>query len=149
MNHYQLIAHGQTSGWNPSANEVNGKTSTGCSRWKSLHRQVTSMSSRRSCRTLSSTRPAPGRTDSLQLGGSVTAVRVSLRTETLFVDVLEHRAGSGVALSFRTRRGRSDLTGGGENHVALTQLETPSGYRAMLDGLRLAGGIDSKCGGRR
>ncbi|WP_248324032.1 MULTISPECIES: hypothetical protein [unclassified Caballeronia] len=25
MNHYQLIAHGQTSGWNPSANEVNGK----------------------------------------------------------------------------------------------------------------------------
>jgi hypothetical protein len=77
------------------------------------------------------------------------AVRVSLRTETLFVDVLERRGGSGVALSFRTRRGRSDLTGGGENHVALTQLETPAGYRAMLDGLRLAGGIDLKCGGRR
>jgi hypothetical protein len=70
------------------------------------------------------------------------AVRVSLRTETIFVDVLERRCGSGVALSFRTRRGRSDLTGGGENHVALTQLETPTGYRAMLDGLRLAGGID-------
>ncbi|MDR5754934.1 MULTISPECIES: hypothetical protein [unclassified Caballeronia] len=77
------------------------------------------------------------------------AVRVSLRTETLFVDVLERRGGSGVALSFRTRRGRSDLTGGGENHVALAQLETPAGYRAMLDGLRLAGGIDLKCGGRR
>ncbi|SAL00924.1 hypothetical protein AWB77_06231 [Caballeronia fortuita] len=77
------------------------------------------------------------------------AVRVSLRTETLFVDVLERGGGSGVALSFRTRRGRSDQTGGGENHVALTQLETRSGYRAMLDGLRLAGGIDPKCGGRR
>ncbi|WP_097191175.1 hypothetical protein [Caballeronia arationis] len=77
------------------------------------------------------------------------AVRVSLRTETLFVDVLERRGGSGVALSFRTRRGRSDLAGGGENHVALAQLETPAGYRAMLDGLRLAGGIDLKCGGRR
>ena len=77
------------------------------------------------------------------------AVRVSLRTETLFVDVLERRGGSGVALSFRTRRGRSDLTGGGENHVALTQLEMATGYRAMLDGLRLAGGIDLKCGGRR
>src|SRR6478672_4200130 len=57
------------------------------------------------------------------------AVRVSLRTETLFVDVLERRGDSGVALSFRTRRGRSDLTGGGENHVALTQLETLAGYR--------------------
>jgi hypothetical protein len=77
------------------------------------------------------------------------AVRVSLRTETLFVDVLERRGGSGVALCFRTRRGRSDLTGGGENHVALTQLATPAGYRAMLEGLRLAGGIDLKCGGRR
>jgi hypothetical protein len=72
------------------------------------------------------------------------AVRVSLRTETIFVDVLERRCGSGVALSFRTRRGSSDLTGGGENHVALTQLETPKGYRAMLDALRLAGGIDLK-----
>ncbi|KMZ13828.1 hypothetical protein BHUM_02018 [Candidatus Burkholderia humilis] len=78
-----------------------------------------------------------------------TSVRVSLRTETLFVDVVEPRCGSGVALSFRTRRGREDLTGGGENHVSLQQLETKGGYRAMLEGLRLAGGIDLKCGGRR
>jgi hypothetical protein len=76
------------------------------------------------------------------------AVRVSLRTETLFVDVVEPRCGSGVALSFRTRRGRADFTGGGENHVALTQLETKAGYMSMLEGLRLAGGIDLKCGGR-
>lgn len=77
------------------------------------------------------------------------AVRVSLRTDTLFVDVLEKRCGSGVAFSFRTRRGRSDLTGGGENHVSLEQLETKAGYQAMLDGLRLAGGIDLKVGGRQ
>ncbi|KXV16522.1 hypothetical protein CR51_00940 [Caballeronia megalochromosomata] len=76
------------------------------------------------------------------------AVRVSLRTETVFVDVIEPRCGSGVALSFRTRRGRTDLTGGGENHVSLKQLETKGGYQAMLEGLRLAGGIDLKCGGR-
>lgn len=77
------------------------------------------------------------------------AVRVSLRTETLFVDVVERRCGSGVALCFRTRRGRFDLTGGGENHVSLQQLESRGGYQAMLEGLRLAGGIDLKCGGRR
>jgi hypothetical protein len=77
------------------------------------------------------------------------AVRVSLRTETLFVDVVEQHCGSGVALSFRTRRGRTDRTGGGENHVSLKQLETKGGYQSMLDGLRLAGGIDLKCGGRR
>ncbi|MDR5798757.1 hypothetical protein [Caballeronia sp. LZ001] len=76
-------------------------------------------------------------------------MRVSLRTETFFVDVIERRCGSGVALSFRTRRGRSDLTGGGENHVSLQQLETTDGYLAMLDGLRLAGGIDLTCGGRQ
>ncbi|WP_321794796.1 hypothetical protein [Caballeronia sp. J97] len=76
-------------------------------------------------------------------------VRVSLRTETLFVDVAERHCGTGVALSFRTRRGRFDLTGGGENYVSLKQLETPGGYQAMLEGLRLAGGIDLKCGVRR
>jgi hypothetical protein len=75
-------------------------------------------------------------------------VRVSLRTETLFVDVLEKRRGAGVAFSFRTRRGCSDLTGGGENHVSLEQLESQAGYQAMLGGLRLAGGIDLKIGGR-
>ena len=82
-------------------------------------------------------------------GRGNSTVRVSLRTETLFVDVLERRCGSGVAFSFRTRRGRSDLTGGGENHVSLEQLETKAGYQAMLDGLRLAGGIDLKVGGRQ
>ncbi|SDR62867.1 hypothetical protein [Paraburkholderia tuberum] len=75
--------------------------------------------------------------------------RVSLRTETLFVDVLDRPCQKPVALSFRTRRGCSDLTGGGENHVPLEQIETTIGYESFLDGLRLAGGIDTSSGGRR
>ncbi|MGF6265397.1 hypothetical protein OKW49_006390 [Paraburkholderia youngii] len=75
--------------------------------------------------------------------------RVSLRTETLFVDVLDRPCQKPVALSFRTRRGRSDLTGGGENYVPLEQIETTRGYQSFLDGLRLAGGIDTSSGGRR
>lgn len=74
--------------------------------------------------------------------------RISLRTETLFVDVLDKPCRQGVALSFRTRRGRSDLTGGGENYVPLEQVESSAGYKAMLDGLRLAGGITLTSGGR-
>jgi hypothetical protein len=69
--------------------------------------------------------------------------RVSLRTGTLFVDVLDKPCRQGVALSFRTRRGRWDLTGGGENHVSLEQLETYAGYQSFLEGLRLASGINS------
>lgn len=68
--------------------------------------------------------------------------RVSLRTGTLFVDVLDKPCRHGVALSFRTRRGQSDLTGGGENHVSLEQLETYAGYQSFLQGLRLASGIN-------
>jgi hypothetical protein len=68
--------------------------------------------------------------------------RVSLRTETLFVDVLDRPCQTRVALSFRTRRGRSDLTGGGENYVPIEQIESTHGYQSFLDGLRLAGGIN-------
>jgi hypothetical protein len=60
----------------------------------------------------------------------------------LFVDVLDEPYRQGVALSFRTRRGKPDLTGGGENHVSLEQLETYAGYQSFLDGLRLASGIN-------
>ncbi|WP_345817767.1 hypothetical protein AAGS40_29570 (plasmid) [Paraburkholderia sp. PREW-6R] len=74
--------------------------------------------------------------------------RVSLRTETLIVDLLDRPCQKPVALSFRTRRGRSVLTGGGENYVPLEQIETACGYHSFLDGLRLAGGIDTSSGGR-
>lgn len=75
--------------------------------------------------------------------------RVSLRTETLFVDVLDRPCQNRVALSFRTRRGRSDLTGGGENYVPIEQIESTRGYQSFLDGLRLAGGINTSSGVRR
>jgi hypothetical protein len=68
--------------------------------------------------------------------------RVSLRTATLFVDVLDKPCRQGVALSFRTRRGRLDHTGGGENYVPLEQVETKAGYQALLDRLRLAAGLE-------
>jgi hypothetical protein len=63
--------------------------------------------------------------------------------------VLDRPCQKPVALSFRTRRGRSDLTGGGENYVPLDQIETTRGYQSFLDGLRLAVGIDTTSGGRR
>ncbi|WP_408181965.1 hypothetical protein [Paraburkholderia dipogonis] len=52
-------------------------------------------------------------------------------------------------MSFRTRRGRSDLTGGGENYVPIEQIESVHGYQSFLEGLRLAGGIDTSSGDRR
>jgi hypothetical protein len=63
--------------------------------------------------------------------------------------VLERPCQTRVALSFRTRRGRSDLTGGGENYVPIEQIESTRGYQSFLDGLRLAGGINTSWGVRR
>jgi hypothetical protein len=77
------------------------------------------------------------------------ASRVTLRADSLFVDVVDKPCRSGVALRYRTRRGRSDLSGGGDNYVPLEQIESASGYRALLDGLRLAGGIVADSGARR
>ncbi|AME28609.1 hypothetical protein [Burkholderia sp. PAMC 26561] len=85
----------------------------------------------------------------VQSGRRTRSGRVSLRTETLFLDVLDKPCKQGVAFSFRTRRDRKDLTGGGENYVALEQLETSTGYQAFLDGLRLAGGINTSSGARK
>src|ERR1700712_3703564 len=82
----------------------------------------------------------------VQSGRRTRSGRVSLRTETLFLDVLDKPCKQGVAFSFRTRRDRKDLTGGGENYVALEQLAMSAGYQACLDGLRLAGGINISSG---
>lgn len=46
-----------------------------------------------------------------------------------------------VAVSFCTRRGRSDLSGGSDNAVTVDQL---SGYDPLPGGLRLAAGLDSE-----
>ena len=69
---------------------------------------------------------------------------VTLRTPAVMVEVADSPTRQSVAMSFRTRRGRSDLSGGGDNVVPLEQLSSREGYDALLGGLRVAGGLDSE-----
>ncbi|BCF95220.1 hypothetical protein [Paraburkholderia largidicola] len=68
--------------------------------------------------------------------------RVTLHTPAVMLEVADTPTRQKVAVSFRTRRGRSDLSGGGDNAVALEQLTSRDGYDALLTGLRLAAGLD-------
>ena len=68
--------------------------------------------------------------------------RVRLNTGRLIVEVADAPARNSVAVSFRTRRGRADLSGGGDNAVSLEQISSREGYEAMLGSLRLANGLD-------
>jgi hypothetical protein len=70
--------------------------------------------------------------------------RVMLRTPAVMLEVADTPTRQKVAVSFRTRRGRSDMSGGGDNTVALEQLSSREGYDAMLIGLRLAAGLDGE-----
>lgn len=70
--------------------------------------------------------------------------RVILQTSALMLEVADTPGRQKVAMSFRTRRGRSDLSGGADNTVALEQLATREGYDSLLGGLRLAGGLDTE-----
>ncbi|WP_027800283.1 hypothetical protein [Paraburkholderia dilworthii] len=70
--------------------------------------------------------------------------RVTLRTPALMLEVADTPTRQMVAVSFRTRRGRSDMSGGGENAVSLDQLSSADGYKVLLGGLRLAGGLDAE-----
>lgn len=68
--------------------------------------------------------------------------RITLRTSAVLLEVADAPTRQSVAVSFRTRHGRSDLSGGADNAVALDQFASPEGYNSLLDGLRLAGGLD-------
>ena len=68
--------------------------------------------------------------------------RVTLRTPSVMLEMADSPAKRAVAVSFRTRRGRTDLSGGANNVVSLEQLGTREGSEAMLDSMRLAGGLD-------
>jgi hypothetical protein len=68
--------------------------------------------------------------------------RVTLRTPAIMLEVADTPTRQKVAVSFRTRRGRTDMSGGGENAVSLEQLSSREGYDTLLGGLRLAGGLD-------
>lgn len=70
--------------------------------------------------------------------------RVTLRTPAVMLEVADTPTRQKVAVSFRTRRGRSDMSGGGDNAVALEQLSSRDGYDALLTGLRLAAGLDGE-----
>jgi hypothetical protein len=70
--------------------------------------------------------------------------RVTLRTPAVMLEVADTPTRQRVAVSFRTRRGRSDLSGGSDNAVALDQLSSREGYDALLTGLRLAAGLDGE-----
>jgi hypothetical protein len=69
--------------------------------------------------------------------------RVTLRTPAVLLEVAGALTRQSVAVSFRTRRGRYDMSGGGDNAVALEQLGSRDGYNSLLNGLRLAAGLDS------
>lgn len=69
--------------------------------------------------------------------------RVMLRTCRMMLEVADSASRQHVAVSFRTRRGHRDLSGGGDNIVPLAQLDTDEGYHALLGGLRLVDGLDS------
>ncbi|MCR4469860.1 MULTISPECIES: hypothetical protein [unclassified Burkholderia] len=68
--------------------------------------------------------------------------RVTLRTPAMMLEVADSPSRRAVAVDFRTRRGRSDLSGGGDNAVSLDQLASKDGYDEFLSGLRLADGLD-------
>ncbi|HDR8919712.1 TPA: hypothetical protein QDA71_002378 [Burkholderia vietnamiensis] len=68
--------------------------------------------------------------------------RVTLRTNAMMLEVADSPSRQRVAVSFRTRRGRNDLSGGVDNVVPLEQLASQDGYEALLGGLRLVDGLD-------
>jgi hypothetical protein len=70
--------------------------------------------------------------------------RVTLRTPAVMLEVADSPSRQSVAVSFRSRRGRSDLSGGGDNTVPLEQLASRDGYDSLLGGLRLAAGLDAE-----
>ena len=68
--------------------------------------------------------------------------RISLNTNRLILEVTDSSSRGAVAMSFRTRRGHSDLSGGGDNAVSAEQLGSREGYESLISALRLANGLD-------
>lgn len=70
--------------------------------------------------------------------------RVTLRTPAVMLEIADSPTRQSVAMSFRTRSSRTDLSGGGDNAVPLEQLSSRDGYDSLLGGLRLAAGLDAE-----
>jgi len=67
--------------------------------------------------------------------------RITLRTGSFFLELRDTEPGKPVAITYRTRRQRADLTGGGENAVRTEQIATADGYADLLSSLRLSQGL--------
>jgi len=65
----------------------------------------------------------------------------ALQTDSLLVEI-QHPAGAegGVSMSYRTCRGRSDLTGGRDNSISVASLATDQGYADLVTTLRVVAG---------
>ncbi|CAG9255039.1 conserved hypothetical protein [Paraburkholderia unamae] len=70
--------------------------------------------------------------------------RVALNTDRLILEVTDSPAQPAVAVAFRTRRGRKDLSGGVDDVVSPEQLGSPEGYESLLSALRLVNGLDTE-----
>ncbi|TDF62894.1 hypothetical protein [Cupriavidus sp. L7L] len=62
----------------------------------------------------------------------------ALHTDSLLVEI-QHPAGAegGVLMSYRTCRGRNDLTGGRDNVVSVESLASDQGYAELVSTLRV------------
>ncbi|GMG94650.1 hypothetical protein Cmtc_58700 [Cupriavidus sp. TKC] len=65
----------------------------------------------------------------------------ALHTDSVLVEI-QHPAGAdgGVLMSYRTCRGRNDLTGGRDNAVNMETLATEQGYANLVSTLRVVAG---------
>lgn len=68
---------------------------------------------------------------------------ITLSTECFFLEVQDTAPGTAVAIAYRTRQGKRDLSGGGINHVAIEQIGTEHGYASLLRSLRLTQGLSN------
>jgi hypothetical protein len=67
--------------------------------------------------------------------------RITLSTGSFSLEVCDAEPGKPVSITYRTRRGRTDMTGGCENSVKVEQIATVDGYAALLSSLRLSNGL--------
>lgn len=69
---------------------------------------------------------------------------ITLSTESFFLDVQDTAPGITVAISFRTRQGTRDASGGERNFIAVEQIDTAHGYASLLLSLRLTQGLSNE-----
>lgn len=64
----------------------------------------------------------------------------ALQTESLLVEIQQVPGTEGVRMSYRTCRGRNDLTGGRDNAISLQALGTDHCYADLLTSFRVVAG---------